>query len=95
AASITERQPGTRWPQDWPRPVLEHLAGQIDLNALLDAARRQRQVPEALTEAHYYAGEWLAAGGQRELAREQWRKATDLGVTEFVEHTAARRRLAE
>ncbi|MBQ0929475.1 DUF3857 domain-containing protein [Ideonella sp. 4Y16] len=94
-SALLEKQPSSGWPQDWPRPLIEHVAGQIDLEALLAAAKRQSQPPEALTEAHYVAGELLAAAGQRDAARAQWRRATDLGVVEYVEYAAAQRRLAE
>lgn len=94
-SALVERQPASGWPQDWPRPLIEHAAGAIDLDALLAAARRQSMVPEALTEAHYVAGEVLATAGQRDAARTQWRRATEQGVVEYLEYAAAQRRLME
>jgi lipoprotein NlpI len=65
-----------------------------DTAALLRAARASRTPLEAQTEAQFFIGEHLAIKGDTSAARNAWKQAVELGVTEYIEHSAARQRLA-
>lgn len=93
-APLVERYPRSQWPTEWPRPLLDAVFDGADNNAVLRSAQAQRTPIEARTEAHFYLGERAAAQGDAAEAAAQWQRAVDLGVVEFVEHNAARQRLA-
>lgn len=92
--ALRDRFPPVDWPTDWPRPILDMLLVDGDTAALLRAARASRTPLEAQTEAQFFIGEHLAIKGDISAARNAWKQAVELGVTEYVEHSAARQRLA-
>jgi lipoprotein NlpI len=93
-AALLQTYPRENWPTDWPRPLLDAAFGQGTPEAALLAAKASKTPLEAQTEAFFYLGEKLYAEGDTARARDQWRKALDLGVVEFIEHSAAKQRLA-
>jgi lipoprotein NlpI/transglutaminase-like putative cysteine protease len=92
--ALLQSYPRENWPTDWPRPLLEAAFGQGTPEAAMQAAKASKTPLEAQTEAFFYLGEKLYAEGDTARARDQWRKALELGVVEFVEHGAAKQRLA-
>lgn len=94
-APLLQKYPRDQWPSDWPRPVLDTLVAGVSTEVMLQAARAGKQAAEQQTEALYYLAERLAIDGDAAKAREYWRRVIDLGVVEYVEYQAARRRLAE
>lgn len=94
ARAIADSYPRANWPSEWPRPILDHLVDGGDADAAMRAAKAGKDAREQQTEAWYYIGERLAAEGDEPQARDAWRRVLDLGVVEFVEYAAARRRLA-
>ena len=93
-APLLQKYPREQWSTEWPRPVLDAVFGTTTPDAALSEAKSSKTPLEFQTEALYYLGEKLAAEGNAAKAREQWGKAVDLGVTEFIEYHAARQRLA-
>jgi len=81
-------------PAGWPRPLIDHAFGLVDAEAVLRAAKAEKQPNESLCEAYYYLGEAYRAMGDTGRANEAFRKAVDQNVLEFVEDSAARFRLA-
>lgn len=94
-APLLQKYPRDQWPSEWPRPVLDTLVAGVSTEVMLQAARAGKQAPEQQTEALYYLAERFAIEGDAAKAREHWRRVIDLGVVEYVEYQAARRRLAE
>ncbi len=93
-AALLQSYPRENWPTDWPRPLLDAAFGQGTPEAAMLAAKASKTPLEAQTEAFFYLGEKLYAEGDTVRARDQWRKALELGVVEFIEHSAAKQRLA-
>jgi lipoprotein NlpI/transglutaminase-like putative cysteine protease len=93
-APLAEKYPAANWPTDWPRPLLDAVFGRATVAAASDAAKASKTPLEAQTEAFFYLGEKAALEGDTAKAREQWKRAVDLGVVEFVEYSSARQRLA-
>lgn len=91
--ALRHRYPESQWPSAWPRPLVDMAFNGDDRNTLLDAAKAQRNIAEAQTEAFFYLGELAAAAGDAGKAQQHWRRAVDLGVVEFVEHSASQLRL--
>lgn len=94
-APLLQKYPREQWPTEWPRPVLDTLLGSAPVETMLQAARTGKQMAEQQTEALYYLGERFAIEGEAAKAREHWKRVIDLGIVEYVEYQAARRRLAE
>ncbi len=92
--ALRQRFPSSDWPTEWPRPVLDVLLADSDPSSAMKAARANRATMEAQTEVHFYLAERQAAAGNLAAAIDGWKRALDLGVTEFVEHSAARQQLA-
>jgi lipoprotein NlpI/transglutaminase-like putative cysteine protease len=84
-----------RLPTDWPRPLVDFALGRLTADALLDEAKKGRQAAEQTCEAQYFMGERQDAEGDRRQAKRHWQRALDTGVTEFIEYSLARLRLAE
>lgn len=93
-AELRARYPESDWPRDWPRPLLDVFLAGGEARTALAAAGNQRSPASARTEALFFLAERDAAGGDTRGARRGWQQVVDLGVTEYVEHQAARLRLA-
>jgi lipoprotein NlpI len=92
-STLLQTYPRENWPTDWPRPLLDAAFGHTTPESVMVAAKASKTPLETQTEAFFYMGEKLYAEGNTPRARELWRKALDLGVTEFVEFGAAKQRL--
>lgn len=93
--ALKRAYPPDRWPDGWPRPLIELALNGGDGRAALAAAKSQKQAVQAQTEAYFYLAELVAAAGDLRAARGHWQSAVDLGVVEFVEYNAARQRLSD
>jgi transglutaminase-like putative cysteine protease/lipoprotein NlpI len=73
---------------DWPRPILDYLAGDLTESALLAKTRdedKQREL-RRLCEAHFYIGQRALAKGDRTKARAHFATSADTGVLMYVEY---------
>ena len=77
----------------WPHPVLDHLRGRLDVDALLRAARAAGTDPGPQVEAWFYAGQKALLDGDLARARKCFQEAQALGVVEYNEHGMALRAL--
>jgi len=80
-------------PREWPRPLVDLMLGRSDVDAVVKAAKATKNADEALCEAYFYIGEKYHVEGDESRATGYWRKAADLGITEYIEDGAARARL--
>lgn len=93
-APLQGQFPADQLPTDWPRPLIELVLGNTSVDAVITSAKAAKLPLEPLCEAYFYIGEKYHVEGDTSQAGEYWRKSADLGVVEFVEHGAARFRLA-
>ena len=80
----------------WPQPIVLHLLGRIDREALFAAAaapEAKRRAQEC--QAHFYSGESLLAAGKTGDARAQLEKASSECPRNLAEHDAAAVELAK
>jgi tetratricopeptide (TPR) repeat protein len=83
---------------DWPRPLLDWLEGNLTEEQVLERVKdvgndiRQR---EMLAEALYYVGQARLARGEVETARLYFTGTVNLKVTYFIEHRMALAELAK
>lgn len=78
----------------WPYPVLQTLLGELALEQAEHAATSDQKDPSRLCELYFFIGEKYLLSGDEKRARSYFRKAVDTDVVEFIEHSAAKRRLA-
>ena len=77
---------------EWPRPVMLHLLGRMDREALVAAATREvdeKVRNERVCEANYYIAARLIAAGERAPARPLLEKARAGCPPNFIEYDAA------
>lgn len=94
ATTLNNSYPTDHLPTDWPRPLVEFALGKTNAEALIRAAKAEKNATESLCEAYFYIGEQYRTEGDMHRAVEYWRRSADLGVREFIEDAAARFRLA-
>ncbi len=75
----------------WPRPALAMVAGQLTPEQVIEQLGRKSGDDQALAlvEAWFYIGEYQLNAKQPEKAREAFEKARAMGITRYVEHSAA------
>ncbi len=95
SSKLTAQYSDDQLPTEWPRPIVDLMRGRASEESVLSAAKTQKSPPNALCEAYFYIAEKHLASGDKSRARQYWQKAVDQGVTEFVEDSAAKHRLAE
>jgi lipoprotein NlpI len=78
----------------WPYPVLQTFLGEIDADNAEHVAKEGEKDPSRLCELYFFTGERYLLNGDEKRARTYFQKAVDTEVVEFVEYTAAKRRLA-
>lgn len=76
---------------EWPAPVLRHLLGRMDREALLAAAAQgdEKKRKGQQCEARFYIASSLVATGQAGAARPLLEQARDECPTDYVEHAGA------
>jgi tetratricopeptide (TPR) repeat protein len=82
---------------DWPRPILATLRGEMSEQQLLEVIEDQgsdHRRREMLVEALYYVGEQRFAAGETAMARRYFAATVNLKVLYFIEHHMARAELA-
>ena len=94
ASTLATAYPKEQLPTDWPRPVVDLMLGQSTVEAVVKAARGQKNPRESLSEAYFYVGEKYRAEGDLARATDYWQKSLDQGVVEFIENAGSRLRLA-
>ncbi len=92
--ATADKYPHSRWPTEWPWPLLDAVFDGTDAAVVLKQAKSCKAALENQTEAHFYLGERFAADGDTANAPDQRQRARDLSVVEFVETNAATQRLA-
>jgi lipoprotein NlpI len=80
----------------WPQPIQRYLSGEIDRDALLVAARHQRDMrtTEQQCEAYLSLAEVALAAGDKDTARREFENSVQSGIVGFIEYDFARRELA-
>jgi len=75
-------------PEQWPGPVVQMLAGQMEPEAAIEAAKGKnpRQTLMQQCEAYFYAGQQYLIRGERDKAKAAFEAAVATGVTEFMEY---------
>ena len=78
-------------PETWVADLLAFFAGEINESELLHRAEAQSDVDRAgrLCEAYYYAGRVRLMKGNRDEARDFFRRVVALGQSDFSEHFSA------
>jgi tetratricopeptide (TPR) repeat protein len=82
---------------DWPRPILSTLRGEMSEEQLLEVIENEgseHRRREILAEALYYTGEQRLAAGETDAARRYFAATVNLKVLYFIEHQMARAELA-
>jgi len=82
---------------EWPRPLLEYAAGNINearLRALAQSLDR-KTAAERLCEISYYIGELAYLKGDKATARAAMQAAVDARIYHYLEYAAAQTRLAQ
>jgi uncharacterized caspase-like protein/lipoprotein NlpI len=87
-ATLTEAQ---RRFGDWPRPVIDFLAGKIDAAALRRAGKTgtQREQEQRRCEIAFYIGAQAAAAGDKTQARAAFQQALETRIYEYIEYMVA------
>jgi lipoprotein NlpI/transglutaminase-like putative cysteine protease len=91
---VLARYAASDLPREWPRPLLDWVAGKTDAEGAVQSARSGTEAKEQLCEAYFYIGENYLANGDKRRAAEYFHRSVDQGVTEFYEDGAARNELA-
>jgi lipoprotein NlpI len=74
----------------WPGAVVHHLAGRINQDDMLRAARKDKQMERLnLSEAWFYVGQRLLLSGDTEGARRMFQRTVDIGALPYREHAFA------
>lgn len=75
-------------PEQWPAPVVQMLAGQMEPEAAIEAASgsNPRQTLMKQCEAYFYAGQQYLVRGERDKAKAAFEAAVATDVTEFMEY---------
>ena len=75
----------------WPGPVMQYFLGKLSPGALMHKAKNKspRLQLEQECEAHYYIGVMHMIQGKKALARTRFKKTVAMGITNFIEHSAA------
>lgn len=75
-------------PEQWPGPVVQMLAGQMEPEAAIEAAegKNPRQTLMQQCEGYFYAGQQYLIRGERDKAKAAFEAAVATGVTEFMEY---------
>lgn len=75
-------------PDQWPGPVVQMLAGQMEPEAAIEAAegKNPRQTLMQQCEGYFYAGQQYLIRGERDKAKAAFEAAVATGVTEFMEY---------
>jgi lipoprotein NlpI/transglutaminase-like putative cysteine protease len=92
--ALQTQYPTEQLPTDWPRPLVDLALGSTSVDAVIAAAKAAKSPLEPLCEAYFYIGEKYFTEGDTARAQDYWRKAAELGVVEYMEHSAAKLRLA-
>jgi tetratricopeptide (TPR) repeat protein len=94
AAGVYLRQSGL---QNWPRPIVEFYAGELDAEQLRAAARHPDRIVERyrLAEVAYYLAEVALARGDREDAVQLFQETVAAGMPGLFEHSWSMHRLIE
>jgi len=84
-------------PDQWPTPVVQMLAGQMEPEAAIDAATvmNPRQTLMRQCEAYFYAGQQYLILGDKDKAKAAFQAAVATNVTEFLEYDWSVRELEE
>jgi tetratricopeptide (TPR) repeat protein len=90
AAGLLDAAAEKRSPEAWPYPILEHLRGDLGLQALLDRA----VTPDQQAEARSYAGLSLIASGDTEAALPLLDWVVERAEPSRIPHLLARSALA-
>ncbi len=80
---------------DWPGPVLNYFSGRLTADALLAEAAADRKSGDQrrIGEAHFFMGQKALIDGQREAARDHFRRAIAVDAPRHVWKMAAERDL--
>jgi lipoprotein NlpI len=74
----------------WPGAVVHHLAGRINQDEMLRAARKDKQMERLnLSEAWFYIGQRLLLAGDTDGARRMFQRTVDIGALPYREHAFA------
>jgi lipoprotein NlpI len=74
----------------WPGAVVHHLAGRINQDEMLRAARKDKQMERLnLSEAWFYVGQRLLLAGDTDGARRMFQRTVDIGALPYREHAFA------
>jgi lipoprotein NlpI len=74
----------------WPGAVVHHLAGRINQDEMLRAARKDKQMERLnLSEAWFYVGQRLLLAGDADGARRMFQRTVDIGALPYREHAFA------
>lgn len=91
--ALEGRYPGSLWPNDWPRPLIDLALGKSQAQAVVEMARAQKESSRDLCETYFFIGEAYRLSGDRSHALEYWRKALEAGTPDLPERVAAEFRL--
>jgi lipoprotein NlpI len=74
----------------WPGAVVHHLAGRINQDDMLRAARKDKQMERLnLSEAWFYVGQRMLLAGETDGARRMFQRTVDIGALPYREHAFA------
>jgi lipoprotein NlpI len=93
-ATLQTQYPTDQLPTEWPRPLIDMALGSTSIEAVIAAAKAAKNPIEPLCEAYFYIGEKYFSEGNIARANDYWRRSAELGVVEYMEHGAAKMRLA-
>jgi lipoprotein NlpI len=81
---------------DWPRPVIDFMAGTIDAGAMRRAGQTgtEWEQKQRLCEIEFYIGIQAAAAGNTAEARAAFQQAVETRIYEYIEYMVAPAMLA-
>ena len=91
--ALESRYPGSLWPNDWPRPLIEMALGKSQATAVVETARTQKDSSRDLCESYFFIAEAYRLAGDRLHAVEYWKKALTSGSADLPERIGAELRL--